>query len=126
LIILGTSTLAAMLVPAPPQTEDTTNTTSPRTSPVPPGGASVKAKLSTGSKRPERVRVSLGDQVSILVRSREPAQIEIPKLGLLEDVLPLSPARFDVLATREGRFDIRRVQPRELVGVLEVHEDANP
>src|ERR687893_277789 len=104
LILLGTSTLAAALVPAPaPRDEDTTGTTSPRTSPVPAGGAFVKANLDTNAKKPERVRVSQGDQVNILVRSRKAGQIEVKGLGLLDDVLPLSPARFDILATRRGK-----------------------
>src|SRR5688500_15493888 len=120
LILLGTSTLAAALVPAPSPREDdtTTDTTSPRTSPVPTGGELVRASVDADANRPQRIRAALGDQVSIIVRSRRTTQIEVKGLGLLEDVLPLSPARFDVLAIRSGRFEIRRVEPERRVGVL--------
>jgi hypothetical protein len=120
LILLGTSTLAAALVPAPAPREETTDTTSSSTSPLPTGGEFVKEKLDADARRPARIQVSQGDQVNLLVRSREAGQIEITGLGLLDDVLPLSPARFDVLATRRGRFEIRMVEPRRLVGILEV------
>lgn len=124
-VLLATSTLAAALVPAPPPQEETTDTTPPRTSSVPSGGELIEAKLDANAGRPKRVRASLGDQVDLLVRSRKPAQIEIRGLGLLEDVLPLSPARFSVLATRPGRFEIHRVDPPQTIGVLEVAREGS-
>ena len=123
LILLVTSTLAAALVP-PPQGRDgtTTSSTSPRTSPVPTGGELVTAKIDAGAGRAETVRVPLGDQLALAVNSRKAGQVEIPALGLLEDVLPLSPARFDILATRAGRFEVRLLEPRKRVGIIEVTE----
>ena len=121
LILLGTSTLAAALVPTPPTGEDTSSSsTSPRTSPVPAGGELVEVKLDVDAKRPPTVRAALGDQVSIVVRSSEAAQIQIERLGLLNDVLPLSPARFNILANQPGRFEISQVEPKREVGVLYV------
>jgi len=121
LILLGTSTLAAALVPTPPPGEDTSSSsTSPRTSPVPAGGELVEVKLDVDAKRPPTVRAALGDQVSIVVRSSEAAQIQIERLGLLNDVLPLSPARFNILANQPGRFEISQVEPKREVGVLYV------
>ena len=121
LILLGTSTLAAALVPTPPPGEDTSSSsTSPRTSPVPAGGELVEVKLDVDAKRPPTVRAALGDQVSIVVRSSEAAQIQIERLGLLNDVLPLSPARFDILANRTGRFEVRLIEPDRRLGIIDV------
>jgi len=121
LVLLGTSTLAAALVPEPPERQATTSsTTPPRTSPVPAGGELIRASLDAGAKPLETVRMTLGDQLALRVTSSEPAQIEIRGLGLLEDVLPLSPARFDILATRPGRYEVRRLEPDRRLGVIEV------
>jgi hypothetical protein len=121
LILLVTSTLAAALVPPPPERDGTTSsTTSPRTSPVPPGGELVRAKIDAGAKRAETVRVPLGDQLALTVSSRRAGQVEIPALGLLEDVVPRSPARFDILAIRAGSFDVRLLEPARKVATIEV------
>ncbi len=125
LILLGTSTLAAALVPTPAPREDTTATTSPRTTPVPTGGELITVKLDADARRPRTVRAALGDQIAITVRSRRPAQIQIERLGLLSDVLPLSPARFNVFASQPGRFEITQVEPRREIGVLYVRAKAN-
>lgn len=123
LVLVGTSTLAAALVPPPSERASTSTTsTSPRTSEVPTGGELVRATINAGSRRLERVRVPLGDQLALRVRSRRPGQIEVGGLGLLDDVAPLSPARFDILAVREGRFEVRRLEPRARLGVVAVSE----
>jgi hypothetical protein len=123
LILLVTSTVAAALVPPPPDGDTTTSSsTSARTSPVPTGGQLVKAKIDANARRAERVRVPLGDQLALLVSSRRAGQVEIPALGLLEDVLPLSPARFDIFATRAGRFEVRLLDPRRKLAVIKVSE----
>lgn len=112
-VLLAISTLTAALAPQIRREEDTTTSTTEttRASPLPTGGERVRVRLDTGAERPRGITLEEGDQLSLAVRSEEPAQIEIAGLGLLEDVLPLSPARFDVLATRAGTFAVRRLAP---------------
>jgi hypothetical protein len=126
-ILLVTSTVAAALVPPPPERESTTqSTTSPRTSPVPTDGELVKATIEVGASRPKAIEVPLGDQLALTVRSRRTGQVAIRGLGLVEDVLPLSPARFDILATRGGRFEVRLLEPDRRLGIIEVRKASAP
>jgi hypothetical protein len=128
LVLLGLSTLAAALVP--PQREPggtaTTQTTSPRTSKLPPGGELVRATIDADGRRPERIEVPLGDQLALEVRSRRLAEIQIPALGLIEDATRGAPARFDILARREGAFEVRRIEPRVRLGVIGVTGRGGP
>ncbi len=120
-ILLVTSTVAAALVPPPPEPDDTTETTtSPRTSPVPTDGQLVQATIDADARRAQRIEVPLGDQLALKVRSRRAGQIQVRGLGLVEDVLPLSPARFDILANRTGRFEVRLIEPDRRLGIIDV------
>ncbi len=124
LILLVTSTVAAALVPPPPERDSTTSsTTSPRTSPIPTDGELLKATLETDARRPRRIELPLGDQLALTVRSRRTGQVAIRGLGLVEDVLPLSPARFDILATRAERFEVRLLEPRRHLGTIVVNDE---
>ena len=123
LVLLGTSTLAAALVPQPSEREPTTSTTTPpRTSHLPSNGELIRVTVDAQVVRPERIAVPLGDQLALVVRSAKAGQVAIPELGLLEDVLPLGPARFNVLPTREGRFEVHLLDPRRVIAVIEVTE----
>lgn len=118
-VLLVASTAAAQLVPAPEPSDEPTRATSTReTTPPSQRGGLVRARVDADTERVETIRVPLGDQLSLEVRSKRAGEIEIRGLGLLEDVAPLSPARFDILARREGRFEVRRVQPRERLALL--------
>ena len=123
LILLGISTLAAALAPTPNRSGTaarSTATTTREPPEVPEGGKLVRATIDADARPPETVEVPLGDQLALQVRSRRPGEIEILGLGLIEDVARLAPARFDILARRPGRFELRRVDSRERVGVLMV------
>jgi hypothetical protein len=123
LVLLVTSTVAAALVPPPPEREETTSsTTSPSTSPIPTDGVLLKATLETDTTRPQRIELPLGDQLALRVLSRRAGQVEIRGLGLVEDVMPLSPARFDILATRAGTFEVRLLEPRRHIGTIVVSD----
>jgi hypothetical protein len=111
LILLGLSTLAAALIPqrglrngtSGSTTEATTTTTqtAPAPSYVPP------TKISVGGKRlPVVSPVHVGDQLTLLVRSRVPAEIAIPEFGQLGFASPQAPARFELLAETPGTFGI--------------------
>jgi hypothetical protein len=109
LVLLGISTLAAALVP-PPEREstqtETTNSTATRAQ-EPRHGERVAAEVSASRRgRPERVRVSTGDQLALVVNAPRPAEVAIPAFGLIEFADRGAPARFDILIERSGRFDV--------------------
>jgi hypothetical protein len=110
LLLLGISTLAAALVPPPEQGENTESSTSTPRAATPkerPRGDRVAAQVSArGGRRPERVRVSAGDQLALVVETPRPGEIAVPAFGLIEFAEPGAPARFDILIERDGRFEV--------------------
>ncbi len=123
LMLLGVSTLAAAL--APPRSErtastSTTTSTTQATPPTPAGGELVRGTIDAQAKRQQRIRIGLGDQLSLEVRSTRVVQVEIARLGLTDSAAPLSPARFDLLAERQGSFEVRLQESRREIGVIEV------
>jgi hypothetical protein len=126
LVLLGVSTLAAALAPVDPGSESTT--TSTRTAQTERdehrGGQLVRETLDAQAEEPKEIRVPVGDQLSLHVESKHFGQVEIRGLGLLDDVTPLDPARFDILADERGRHEVRLLGQKEEVGVLEFAETA--
>ena len=122
LVLLGLSSLAAALVPAPeePAETDSSTTSTSTTSDLPAGGELLRVSVDADARRVERVELPVGDQLALDVRSRRPGEIEIPRLGLLQDVAPGAPARFDILAREPGKLEVRRVASRDRVTVIEV------
>lgn len=113
LVLLGLSTLAAALIPQSglregETTESTTTqatTTTTATTPSPVYVAPTKITVG-GKKFPVVSPVHVGDQFTLLVRSRVPAEIEIPEFGQLAFAAPDAPARFELLASTPGTFGI--------------------
>jgi len=112
LILLGLSTLAAALVPqrtlrdGRPTTGAATTQTAPTTTQATPLYL-PPTKITVGGKKfPVVAPVHVGDQLTLLVRSRFPAQIEIPEFGLIRFATPDTPARFVLLADTPGTFGI--------------------
>lgn len=134
-IVLGFSALAASLAPPPPDEPDqgTETEASPPAVPPPPGddppppasGSPTELRYVTGTGEPERRRVEAGEHVVVTVAVQDPGQVAIPGLGLLQVAEPGVPARFDVLASRAGRYEITFEpvdgQP-ERVGIIEVEQ----
>jgi hypothetical protein len=113
LVLLGLSTLAAALVPQRTLNEgDTTGTTTNQTTTTTPTATPNPAflrptKITVGGKKfPVVSPVHVGDQLTLLVRSRFPTQIEIPEFGLLGFATSNTPARFELLADTPGTFGI--------------------
>jgi hypothetical protein len=128
-ILLSISTLAAIVAPPPDQgadEEEMTDTTRSRTDRR--GGAArgklVRAAMEVGEGQPSTVRLEVGDQLSLRVRSRQVKQIEITGLGLVEDAERGAPARFDVFADHPGRFDVRLLGRERTVGRIVVERPA--
>ena len=116
-IVLGLAALAASLSrpsddepDRPPEqagttTIDTTPQASPReeeTTEVADGAPTIELDAADDETR----RLEAGRSASVEVAVQEPGQVTIPELGLTSAADPLTPARFDVLVTAEGRFPI--------------------
>ena len=112
-VLLTISTLAAALVPPPEeragtgQTTSSTATTS-RSKEPPTGGRLVDVEVAVRSQRerPREIDVEPGDQLSLLVTSVKPGEVSVPAFGLLEFAGPGSPARFDILIEKAGRYPV--------------------
>jgi hypothetical protein len=109
LLLLGISTLAAALVPPPDResTQTENSTSRPTQTREPPQGERVAGEVSAAvSRRLDRIRVSTGDQLALVVKTPRPAEIAVPAFGLIEFAEPGAPARFDILVERPGRFEV--------------------
>jgi hypothetical protein len=88
--------------------------------------AAVTATLAQPVRREPPVRrVRAGAHVVLRVSAAAPGNIEIPSLGLLQPAAPRTPAVFDLIASRAGRFTVQHVSlsgERTRLGVLAVGE----
>jgi hypothetical protein len=127
-VLLGLSTLAAALVPAPEERGD------PAAPPeradgrerdpaggwsgyAPGAGRVIAARLAISNEPQPDVRVRPGDQLQLLVSGPVGDDIEIPAFGLTETMSADAPARFDILIDRPGTFAVRAVEAEpSLVG----------
>jgi hypothetical protein len=110
LVLLGLSTLAAALVPQRSLREGgttTTTTTQPSTTEAAPPVFLKPTEITVGGRKlPVVYPVRVGDQLTLLVHSRLPAQIAIPEFGQLGFAAPAAPARFQLLAREPGTFGV--------------------
>jgi hypothetical protein len=112
LVLLGVSTLAAALVPQRTLRGGGTTGTSTTQATTTTTGVLNPAfrqptKITVGGKMfPVIAPVSVGDQLTLLVRSRFPAEIMIPEFGLVGFATPDTPARFELLADTPGTIGI--------------------
>ena len=127
LVLLGLSTLAAALVPQRTLNEGgTTGTTTTQATTTAPSATPNPAflrptKITVGGKKfPVVSPIHVGDQVRLVVRSRFPAEIEIPEFGLLGFASPDAPARFELLPDTPGRFGILFADSGKPAGQIEV------
>jgi hypothetical protein len=112
LVLLGLSTLAAALVPQHGLRDGTTSnttttqpTTTAATTPAP--GYVPPTKIPVGGKKlPVVFPVHVGQQLTLLVRSRFPAELAIPSFGLVAFASPVAPARFSILPDTPGTYGI--------------------
>jgi hypothetical protein len=127
LILLGLSTLAAALVPQDSPREDSTTgstTTTPpaQTATTPAVPAFVPpTKIFVGGKRlPIVFPVHVGQQLTLLVRSRFATELAIPAFGLIEFASPAAPARFELLADAPGTYGILFSRSRKVAARIKV------
>ncbi|MGH2953161.1 MAG: hypothetical protein ACRDK9_03940 [Solirubrobacterales bacterium] len=120
LVLLFVSTLAAALVPPPetddPETRRTTETTEG------PRGRQISRTLDAGAAQPQTIRLKIGDQLALTVRSPRPVQVELAGLGQLEDVDPASPARFNLFPSEPGEHAVRLLGSGRVIGRIVIGE----
>lgn len=107
IVLLLMSTIAAALAPVREAEETTSTTTTTATAPESSAasGTTVEREVEVGglSEDPaETLELSAGDRLRLTVRSAEPAEVEIPGLGLLAFAAPGAPARFDIILREPG------------------------
>jgi hypothetical protein len=115
-IVLGLAALVAS-VSQPRQGEESspgTRTGPPARGPTatPRPDAPSMARITFGAEEPRVQRLAPGRPAVVLVKAPAAGQVEIPRLGLAASADPLTPARFDVLAREQGRYDIRFIAAR--------------
>jgi hypothetical protein len=126
LVLLAVSTVAAALVPPPGDDGGTTETKRTKAAEAgrhrkkTPPGRLVERTIRVAPHGIARVPVRLDDQLALTVRSGVADQVSIPAFGLIEDLTPEAPARFDLLAQQAGVFEVRLVDARRTVGRIAV------
>lgn len=136
LVLLGVSTLAALMAPSRPLQDAgttstaTTETTTEATETIPedtvPRGKRLGIAIDVSDGKVRVVPIQAGDQLALTISSEKPAQLEIPAFGLLETVGPGLPARFDLLAERAGSFGVKTVDGGRVVARIEVSPAPKP
>ena len=106
LVLLVVSTLAAALVPPPPDGADESTTTAPSTTAA-ERGKLVRATVSADARRAERVRIGPRDELELRVTSKQFNEVEIPRLGEIDEVDRFAPAVFDLIPGEPGTYPVR-------------------
>jgi hypothetical protein len=118
LVLLFISSLAAALVPMDRSDDSSSSSSTTPVAKAPAAGRSVVKRIDARERKPETIRMRVGDQLELTVDGGVPDQVEIPKLDLVEPVDLGAPARFDLLADEAGTYQIRLVEARKSVGKL--------
>ena len=109
-IVLGMAALVASLSRPVEERRDDSAQAEPRepgpatASPTP--APDLPQALSFDAAENETMRLRAGDAATVEVAVEEPGSVEIPGLGLSATANPVTPARFDVLASRPGRYEL--------------------
>jgi hypothetical protein len=104
-LVLAVSAVVASL--SAPQRDDSSEDSTRETAPgsiAEPTGPTRELTLDAG--RPRTVTVVPGTHVLLRVEVPEAGEVTIPGLGLDRAAEPGTPAAFDILAEKPGRFDV--------------------
>jgi hypothetical protein len=115
--LLALAVLAAAIVPREePRTPAPTVTT--------PERATVKVDIGASPVHPRTIPAHVGDHLVLTVESDRIDTVTIPGLDEVAPVSATTPAQFDTLIDKAGRFDVRMQDANTIVGVLEVKQHA--
>jgi hypothetical protein len=124
-VLLGLSTLATALVPAPDRRDEPATTAegptgekrdTGRSGYAPLPGRVVQGHLAISNEPQPDIQVRPGDQLKLMVSGPVGDDVEIPAFGLTETLSPQAAARFDILVDRPGAFEVRAVEADRLIG----------
>jgi hypothetical protein len=115
--LLALAVLAAAVVP-----RGTPRVTTP--APPPPERTTVKVDIGASPAKPRTIPAHVGDHLLLTVESDRIDTVTIPGLDLVSPVSATTPAQFDTLIARPGRFEVRMQDANQVVGVLDVKEHA--
>ena len=108
-IVLGVAAIVTMVsTPEREQRDDGSglpDASEPSASPAPLRDPA--APISFSAAEPASRRLEAGRPATVAVKVPAPGQVELEGLGLSAPAEPLTPARFEVLARRPGRHDVR-------------------
>jgi hypothetical protein len=113
-IVLGMAALVASLS-RPIDGRRTESTTTPQPAPGPPtaspgsapsGAAELPTTLTFQAAEDQSKKLPAGEAATVVVAVSEPGSVEIPDMGLTASADPVTPAHFDVLASRPGRYPL--------------------
>jgi hypothetical protein len=116
--------VAAWLVPIPEAARDETSSTATTTAETRDPGRAIERTLRSGARKPETIRLEVGDQLTLEVVGQEHDLVEIEGLGRLDDLDAASPARFDLIVDEPGSYAVRLTEAGTLVGRIEVAQPA--
>jgi hypothetical protein len=113
-IVLGMAALVASLSRPIEQRRSDTTPQSPRepgpatATPGPSAGPApeLPRTVSFQASEDQSMKLRAGDAATVDVAVSEAGTVEIPDMGLSSAADPVTPARFDVLATRPGRYEL--------------------
>jgi hypothetical protein len=146
LVLLGLSTLAAALIPPQALREGTSSTSTteetettpadtvparkalPKPISVTVGGNTIPVLSCPASlRRARRCKpLRVGDQFTLKVRSKRADEVEMPRFGLIDIVEPNKPARFEILATSAGSYNVRFVSTGRIAARVVVEKPSGP
>jgi hypothetical protein len=109
-IVLGMAALVASLSrPVEERRDETTARGQPEPGPTtvePVPAPSVPSAVTFDAAEDQTRRLTEGSAATIEVSVDEPGSVQIPGLGLSAPANPLTPARFDILATDPGDYEL--------------------
>lgn len=113
LLVLSSIIVALIPIEQPERSEESTTTSTSTTTATPATdeGKLIEREVAADAAKPAKIRMSVGDQLSLIVTSPVPNQVEIEEFGAYENVDPDFPARFDVFPFDAGRFSVRLLDP---------------
>lgn len=134
-IVLGMAAVAAALTPPPDEREDESRDGAALREPSPPPGSEPPAgrrrtlRFPAGAPATTSREIFVGQHAVVEVAVREPGQVELAGLGLLQPARPGTPAVFDLLPAATGRHEVRFRPPGgtpRRAGVLVVRPEPSP
>ena len=128
-VVLGTSMVAASLVTPPPDRDgreraedarqrDRGRGGSPPRAEAEPGreraaARAARVRFDAGAESPQTRTLREGVPATVVVEVPVPGEVAVPALGRYGFADPRTPARFDLLARRPGRFTITFATPEQ-------------